>query len=633
MRTRSVLTTFGLGLMLTVITTAVWSYNKVKETVTFTTAIAEDATPTVLKRILEIETSPVEVIKFEKGTYHFYPEKGLEKFWHISNHNDVLIRTAFPIIKKENITIDGQGSTFIFHGKMIPFLINQSKNITVKNVSIDWHETFHSEGKIIARNEEENTFDIQIPESYPYIIRNNQLIFIKEYYEHTIGQSILYDPERGGAIAFNTEAYTPITSYKKITVSRNLESIKYKYKVDNRAPFLGKMFQENKISVKELKPGVVRVFNHKNKKKDLPPVGYTIAMKGAQGKNRLAPAFHVTFTDGFNGYNVNVHHAGGMGLIAENSSDLILEKFNIFPSNGRMVSTTADATHFVGCRGKVQLKDCLLSGQLDDGSNIHGTYQEVVDILGPNKIGVRMGHFQQQGFVIGREGDQIGIVRIQDSFFPYEKDLTIKSIEYRSGRYQVITFNQELPSKIKAGDLIENQDAYPEVLVENCTFKNNRARGLLLSVPRKTIVRNNYFHTEMEALLIPVESGHWFEAGNQKNLLVENNVFEDCQHSGFNRGVIRFDTDDENKNIAFSNITITKNIFKQFDNLILQITNVDGLEFSENTITNSQTFPQLHNENPAFKITASKNVNFSDNIYKGKATKIIETDDKQVVFQ
>ncbi|MGY6650289.1 alpha-1,3-galactosidase-related protein [Wenyingzhuangia sp. IMCC45574] len=588
---------------------------------TFKTDIAKDATPAVLDKMLKLDKKQSNEIKFEKGTYHFYSEKGLEKFCYISNHDDVMVKTAFPIFGFKNLTIDGQGATFIFHGRMVPFLIDKSENIHVKNVTIDWEVPFHSEGVIVAVDEKNKTFDMSISDAYPYEIRNDQLYFIKEYYEHTLGQTIMYDPQRK-AIMFDTESYTGLTLSKKTKVSRNVKDIKYKYEYDKRSKFFGPLGRENQMYVKELKPGLVRVFNHKKK---LPPIGMVLTSKGAQSVNRIAPAFRVTHTNGFNGTNVNIYHAGGMGIIAENSADLTLDNFNITPSNGRMVSTTADATHFVGCRGKVILKNSTFNNQLDDAMNVHGTYQKIVDVLDANRIGVRMGHSQQQGFPIGKANDAIGLVRLSTSFFPYHK-LTIKKIDYINSRYQIVTFNEELPKGVQQGDLIENLDAYPEVLVENCVISNNRARGLLISTPVSTTVRNNFFSTEMEAILIPVESGHWYESGNGANITIENNVFQDCQHSGFNRGVIRFATDDDNENIAFKNIKILDNTFNQFDNLILQVTNTDGLLFTGNKITNSGKFKMLHPENAAIKVSASKNVVFKKNKYKGKAKQVLEKD-------
>ncbi len=583
-----------------------------EEVVIFDLSISEDATPEVVKRILMASDNPISEIKFEKGTYHFYPDKGFEKFVYLSNHGDLMTNTPFPIENFKNLVIDGQGSTFIFHGVMIPFLIEESENITVKNVSIDWAEAFHSEGLIVANDSVKKTFDMQIADEYPYEIRNGQIYFIKSYYEHSLGQSILFDPERK-AIAYHTEAYTGISTKVQNKIQNNIKKIKYKYEHDARAPEYKNIGVEDRLRVEELKPGLVRVHNHK---KDMPPVGLVLTMKGEQGFNRVSPAFRVSHTNGFNGTNVNVHHAGGMGIIAENSSDLILDNFNVTPSKGRMVSTTADATHFVGCSGKVVLKNSTFSNQLDDATNVHGTYQKIVDILGSNKIGVRMMHHQQKGFVIGQPNETLGFVRLENSFFPYEKT-TIKSIEYINSRYQIVTLNKELPNTLKVGDLIENLDGYPDLLVQNCKIINNRARGLLISNPVNTVIENNYFSTEMEAILIPVESSNWFESGNAANVIIRNNKFQDCQHGGHNRGVIRFVTDDDNENIAFKNIEISNNTFNQFDNLILEVSNTDGLKFTNNTITNSGTFPKLHPENPVIKVKSSKNIIFKNNKYSG----------------
>ncbi len=622
---RKSITILFLGSLLLVLNLGCFAKKIEAESVLFKNDIKSDATPDVLKRILAAKERPISEIKFEKGTYHFYPDKGLEKYCYISNHNDVVIKTAFPIFDMKKLVIDGQGSTFIFHGKMIPFLINESQNISLKNLKIDWEIPFHSEGLIVANDQEKGTFDMKISNTYPYEIRNEQLYFIKESYEHNLGQAILYDVDRK-AIAYDTESYTPLTLYNNLASrEKSLKQVSnYKYKLDPIAPSQRIIGREHRLRAKEVEPGVVRIFNHGKK---MPPVGKVLVCKGEQHLNRLAPAVRVTNTYGFNMNNVTIHHAGGMGLIAENSKDLILDKVVITPSNGRMVSTTADATHFVGCRGKVELKNCKFNNQLDDATNVHGTYQRVVDLLDENSIGVRMGHFQQQGFVIGKPNDTLGLVRLSESFLPYEK-ITIKSTERINSRYQIITFNEAIPSTLKVGDLLENLNGYPDkLLVENCDISGNRARGLLLSSPNNTIIRNNFFSTEMEALLIPVESGHWYESGSGSNITVENNVFQDCNHSGYNRGVIRFVTDDDNDNIAFNNIKIEGNTFNHFDNLVLEIANTNNLRFSNNTISISNTFPKLHSQEHAITVKSSKNIEFKNNVYKGEANQILKTEE------
>lgn len=588
----------------------------------FTTSISADATPTVLKAVLNSNANMSE-ITFEKGTYHFYPEKALELFRRISNHGSWLVRTAFPLFNMKNVVIDGQGSTFIFHGRMVPFMIENSENITIKNVSIDWEVPFHSEGLIVANDIEKKTFDMKISDKYPYEIRNGQLIFIKENYEHSVGQTILFDPVKGG-IAFRTEEYTNLSTKAKTALQNNVKSIKYIYPVDPRAPEQSSIGTQDRLKIEQLKPGLVRVHNHIKK---IPTVGLILTMKGDQPVNRVAPGIRVDDSKNILIDNVYIHHAGGMGFLAENSENITLNKLFITPSHGRMVSTTADATHFVGCRGKLIIKNSVFQNMLDDGVNVHGAYQEVQDIINDNTIGVRMGHFQQQDFTLGKVNDTIGFVRLADSFFDYEQ-LTIKSIEKRNGRYQLITFNEKLPKNLKVGDYLENLSAYPEVLIQHCDISKNRARGLLISTPKKTIIENCTFGTEMEAILLAVESGYWYESGSVTDLIIRNNTFNDCQISSYNRGVIRFETDDESHHIAFKNIDIANNTFNHFDNLVLEIKNVSNLKFTGNTIKNSGNFPIIYPNNPAIIVKASEKILFEKNKYLGKAKTVIQNEDK-----
>nr|AIA93734.1 CAZy families GH110 protein [uncultured Shewanella sp.] len=71
---------------------------------------------------------------------------------------------------------------------------------------------------------------------------------------------------------------------------------------------------------------------------------------------------------------VTLHHCGGMGVIAQRSADLSLSHVKVTPPVGgkRVVSLTADATHFVNCRGKIEMTDCLFENQKDDATNVHG---------------------------------------------------------------------------------------------------------------------------------------------------------------------------------------------------------------------------------------------------------------------
>lgn len=54
------------------------------------------------------------------------------------------------------------------------------------------------------------------------------------------------------------------------------------------------------------------------------------------------------------------------------------------------MSTTADATHFGGCKGTIRLSDCLFEAMGDDGVNIKsGLYLTLLRRLNANTIEAR----------------------------------------------------------------------------------------------------------------------------------------------------------------------------------------------------------------------------------------------------
>ena len=82
---------------------------------------------------------------------------------------------------------------------------------------------------------------------------------------------------------------------------------------------------------------------------------------------------------------VTVFTGPGMGLVGSISTNISLKHFNILlrPGSGRMMSTTADATHFSGCKGTIALEDCIFEGMGDEGIN--------VGVAGRGETGIHVG--------------------------------------------------------------------------------------------------------------------------------------------------------------------------------------------------------------------------------------------------
>jgi hypothetical protein len=545
-----------------------------------------DYTPIVLDAVEKLKSEGYNKILFEKGTYHFYPEKAFEKYTAISNHDNGLRKTAFPILNLKNIVIDGGESEFLFHGKIIPIMIENSVNINIKNLSIDWKRTFNSEMEVVAIDKENKTVDFTISEDYPYQIQNNELIFIGKDYSHSLEMGIYFDPKTN-AVVYNAVKYP---SYKVFdgmfstynpTPEKEVNEQFITIPANNQKPL--------NITAIEIKPGLIRL---KNINGELPELGWFYVAKGYNSENRQVPAVRLYASSQVNIENVNVYHAGGMGLIAEKCENVNLNRFNVRLREGtkRHLSTTADATHFVNCKGLVKIENCLFENQLDDATNIHGTYVEVSKVLSKNKVEVKLGHFQQRDFDFANPNDTLTIVEMKT--FARKKDFVLTKIEKVNEKYYQITFNDNVTNDIKVGDLIDNSNWYPEVILRNNKAINNRARGFLIASPKKVLIENNTFSNMMSAILLEASKySWWYESGNVQDLTISNNTFLDGTYGGGKIALIEVHAQSAG---IIKNINITNNKFNSFNPMLLNIDGVKNLKFNGNEINQSTKYPILY---------------------------------------
>ena len=217
---------------------------------------------------------------------------------------------------------------------MVPFIIEESSNLTVRNFSIDWDVPFTLEGLVVNNNSSDNTFDIEV--TTPYKVEYERLYISLER------ESSPYDTKFGDRFAIGEK--------NNIEVGQNII-----WNPKTMAPYYNTSqyaIAEHGIKATELNKGLIRL---EVKAKKMPPIGSIFVSKGAHLSNRLCPAFRVFKSKDILLNNINVHHAGAMGLIAERSENITLDNFNVVlkEGSGRMVTTTADATHFCNVKGKV----------------------------------------------------------------------------------------------------------------------------------------------------------------------------------------------------------------------------------------------------------------------------------------
>ena len=562
---------------------------------------AKDATLIVVNALEKCKEEGITKLIFPKGTYHFYPTFAPELYCEITNNDNGFKRTSFPLIGFNDFEIDGNGSDFIYHGKMIPFIIEKSKNIKVTNLNIDWQTPFVLEGLVVENDKNSNSFDIEIKTPYkveyerlylslerqdsPYERKFGKKFAMWEHNDLEIAENIFWDPKTMAPL-YNTKQYH---------------------------------LPERGVKAKELRKGLVRITS---KIKKLPPLGSIFVSKGDYLKNRTSPAFRIFKSKNLEFTNVNVYHAGAMGLIAERSENITLDSFNVVlrKGSGRMITSTADATHFCNVKGNVIIKNCTFENMLDDGTNIHGTYVRVNKIIDDYTLAVETYHPHQNGFLFGEAGDLVQIVD-QINLQRVTEPLILKKVKRINEKISFITFNKSIKGKVNLRDGVENISWQASAVIENTTVRNNRARSFIIKTPKKVVVRNNYLSSQMASFRITGDLGLWNESGPNNDLVIENNVIENSVYGGNGpQAVFLIDpqyVDKNNFEGKYSkNITIKNNTIKTFDSSIMVAMSVDGLKFINNKIIQTNKYAPIFPDEDNIKIINCNNVLIEGNTFK-----------------
>ena len=441
----------------------------------------EDITYTVLCALEQMKISNDTVLEFEKGKYNFFPEYALERVSCISNHdNDGYKKIGIPVIDFDGITIEGNGSDFIFNGIMVPFEITDSKNVIIRNLSIDYPVTTYSHATV--KDSGEDFLKLSIWESSPYVIENNRLKF-------TVPLTGTYEPHF--FLDIDAENDT-ITEGSSRTEMRNMNA---------------SLLDDGTVLLKGIKLAHV------------PKAGNTICMHLSE---RYSSGIFVNKSKDIVIDNVTVHHCLGMGILCQLSENITLEGFRVTPSDGRYVSAYADATHFVACRGNITLNNCLLEKHFDDCLNCHGINIQIDKFIDRKTVLARLVHDQQLGVELLKNGENVEFGN-HITLLPICTN-TVKSVKYLSRRYMIIEFEKELDERIALKDVIESIDAVPNLTVTNCTMRKAFPRGLLITTRGKVLVENNYINTSGCAIHISGDANYWFESGCVRDVTIRNNT-------------------------------------------------------------------------------------------------------------
>lgn len=541
---------------------------------------------------------------FETGRYDFYPEGAASKEYYISNHDQPNPKPVGLALEDwKNLTLDGGNADFIFHGRMLPISLVRSVNATLKNFQIDF-EIPHITQIEIVENGDQGMIFRTAPWVKAKVGENTHFESYGEGWRNYPQTGIAFDGKTKHVVYKTSDLWCPTNDTKQI--------------------------DEN-------------TFHAPHWKDDRLVPGTIVAMRTYE---RPAPGIFMTECKDTRLENISIHYAEGMGLLAQVSENITLEKFNVClrgEDDSRYFTTQADATHFSGCKGKIVSCHGLYEGMMDDAINVHGTYLKVVKRLDDKTVVGRYMHPQAYGFYWGGKGDQVQFVRsatmevLDDlneiaDILPYDKESVHGAKEFK------ITFVNPLDSVISEneGFGIENLEWCPEVYFADNVIRNNRARGTLFSTPLKTVVERNIFdHTSGTAILLCGDCNGWYETGACRDVTIRDNKFINALTNlfQFTEAVISIypeipQLDSQQKYFhggeGTPGVVIENNYFETFDRPIVFAKSIDGLTFCNNTIVQNEDFPAFHSNQNRFRLLRTKNVVIKNNDFSDGDSSISE---------
>lgn len=538
----------------------------------------ENASPGIRKAIESCGDQSNVTLMLPGGRIDLWPDGAFKKELYISNttEDDTLSKVkniGFLFEGKQGLTIEGNNTLVILHGKMESFAFLNCNNILVKNISFDYERPSMSELKITSAGDKE--VKVEIHPDTRFTIEKGKIGFYGEGWKSN---------------AYHTISCNPVTGVMRYSSFKPFLESKATQTGCREVTFIGD------FSKAALHPGDV------------------LTIRDPYRDNSGA---FISLSRNIRLENVKMHYMHGLGIVSQFSENISLFKVSVAPrpESGRQIAAFADCFHFSGCKGLIKVDSCFTSGAHDDPINIHGTHLQITNVDPAKKLTVRFMHHQTYGFDTFFAGDSIAFINSQ-TLMPIGT-AKLKAAKLINRREMEIEVDEPLPENLRTGLCIENLSWTPEVIIRNSRFERTNTRGLLITTSRKVLIENNtFFRTGMFPILIADDASGWFESGAVQDVTIRNNMFEEC---GYNSGSGAINIAPENHelvvgNMVHRNIRIIDNTFKVYYDDVLNARSTDHLEFTGNKIIHSD-LSKGERKQDAINLTACKKVSIEKNSF------------------
>ncbi len=412
----------------------------------------------------------------------------------------------------QDLTIDGQGSTFWCEEQASAVVFSGCRNVSLKNLFIDWDPLPYVQGEVIGIDPAGQTVDLRLDQTF----------------------------------ARTTEAFARLRSGDPGKIRGAFFDRATRQLKPGQVGFMAQPFWENRVAERTYRVKL-RIFGQ-FKLADLAIApGDLLALWLRSGRTFIAESCgpmtfeNVTlYASGF----VCFHDAVGEGPVVYRRCRVVRR-----PDTDRLMGGNADGFNSSNMEHGPMLEDCEIDTIGDDAVNVHGHYYRVLWQESPTTIitdwiGYRPEYKANLTLNFYRHADfgfletRVGIKTERTKWtLTQDKCLFDQATDWHSGGNGGLTFGEtrnacrvvlDRPYSMPRGTIFSCEDYVGQgAVIRGCRFKNLLANGFRLQTYNVTVENNWVERTTASGIAVTSYPTFWGEATNAHHVRIAGNTLVD----------------------------------------------------------------------------------------------------------
>ena len=274
---------------------------------------------------------------------------------------------ALTVIGADGLTIDGNGATLLGHPTCMVFAIAKSRNVTVKNLTIDYDPLPYTQAVIRSIDAESGTLAFTPMQGYVDPV-------VSEDYGNSLWSDVMfYDRD--------TRNMTH-TFLRMRAISKNDDGT-FSLLFHGTS---GSMYQSDSGHVSRVlaarKPGDFLTIKLPYQRSEF--------LRDTDGRFLSAGSgvIRVAFCQDVRMENVTLYASPGQGFVATGSEGMVLDHYRVMrkPGTDRLASICSDGAHFKSVSVMPKLSHCHFEAMMDDGVNVKISSARVLEKNGKKLV-------------------------------------------------------------------------------------------------------------------------------------------------------------------------------------------------------------------------------------------------------